>query len=61
MSELKPCKCGETEPCVHLALVYIIDDDEEKYCVMCENCDAETDEYDTAQQAISAWNTRVGD
>ena len=58
MSELKPCKCGETLKAgwgVHLQQIYIIDDDEEKYCVMCENCDAETEEYDTREEAIEAW------
>lgn len=54
---IKPCLCGETEPNVHLQLVYIIEDDKEKYCVMCESCDQETDNFNTPEEAIKVWNS----
>lgn len=61
--QIKPCKCGETAEydCVHVATVVAFGVDYETYVVICENCDEETDEYDTPYEAIEAWNKRVGD
>lgn len=56
MSELKPCPfCGETKS-------FGLGKYNERWRVVCNNCDAEGPNYnETKQQAIDAWNKRGTD
>lgn len=57
MNELKPCPfCGSTDIKVHGP--YFIED---RYVmVKCNDCNCNTAIYKTVDQAVEAWNRRVG-
>lgn len=54
MTELKPCPfCGSE------AYVIIRDVDDWTPWIRCKGCGVETDCFDSAEEAIEAWNRRV--
>ena len=54
--DLKPCPfCGSDD--VHM----LGDDEDGVFHVMCKNCRAETDYFDTEDDAANAWNRRAQD
>jgi hypothetical protein len=68
MSELMSCPfCGgvestrnpETGPCV----AHIVDDDtmREAWAVICYSCEGQTGEWDSRDDAVTAWNRRPCD
>lgn len=60
-SALLPCPfCGDTSyGGVHPVIIGSIGYGEETYGVMCENCCAEINQFDTPEEAIEAWNRRA--
>ena len=55
IEELKPCECGNIDIDID-ETIYFADDI--RYKCVCPQCGRETEQYDTEEQAISAWNKR---
>jgi len=50
----KPCKCGCKELAVFRPAAHIND----SWWVMCDDCDHESEHFETEQEAIDDWNRR---
>lgn len=55
MEEIKACDCGNIDIDID-ETIYFADDI--RYKCVCPKCGRETEQYDTEEQAISAWNKR---
>lgn len=59
MDKLKPCPfCGGEAKVEH---EYYSNFTKINYCVSCFSCFSSTFDFDTEQEAIEAWNRRVGE
>lgn len=54
--DLKPCKCGSKDVFSKIAFVA-----PRKYSVKCNYCGREMSWFNTAEEAESEWNRRVGE
>ena len=52
---LEPCSCGCTELALFSPAVHINDD----YWVACDDCENESNPYQTEQEAIDDWNNMM--
>lgn len=59
LEKLKPCPfCGDEHPFVNKIKTNFFED---RYAVMCENCQSMGKYCKTEDQAIEAWNRRTSD
>ena len=57
MIKLKSCRCGGRTHFV----TWICDWGEKEYGVICNDCDADIDPYETKEEAAEKWNRKVGE
>lgn len=57
MDKLKPCKC----PCCGNTSKAVAEQFYQEFYVMCVECELRTANYDTEEEAIEAWNKRLGE